>query len=66
MATVLYVLTEIIRQVAILTQPILPLTSLKILAMLSVENKNFASLKLALKPGFVIPEPQPLFAKYNG
>ncbi|MCX7343157.1 MAG: methionine--tRNA ligase [Proteobacteria bacterium] len=64
MATVLYVLTEIIRQVAILTQPILPLTSFKILAMLGVEDKNFASLKLALKPGFVIPEPQPLFAKY--
>ncbi|MEI6628929.1 MAG: methionine--tRNA ligase, partial [Alphaproteobacteria bacterium] len=66
MATVLYVLTEIIRQVAILTQPILPLTSFKILAMLGVEDKNFASIKMALKPGFVIPEPQPLFAKYNG
>ena len=64
MATVLYVLTEIIRQIAILTQPILPLTSFKILAMLSVENKNFASLKKALNPGIIISEPQPLFAKY--
>lgn len=64
MATVLYTLTEVIRQVAILTQPILPLTSLKILAMLDVEDKNFASLKQALKPGFIISEPQPLFAKY--
>ncbi len=64
MATVLYTLTEVIRQVAILTQPILPLTSLKILAMLGVEDKNFASLKQALKPGIIIPEPQPLFAKY--
>ncbi len=64
MATVLYVLTDVIRQVAILTQPILPLTSFKILVMLDVEDKNFASLKQALKPGFIIPEPQPLFAKY--
>jgi hypothetical protein len=34
--------------------------------MLGVEDKNFASIKLALKPGFIIPEPQSLFAKYNG
>jgi len=64
MATVLYVLADVIRQIAILTQPILPLASSKILTMLSLEKTDFSSLQVALKPGLKIDEPQPLFAKY--
>lgn len=64
MNTVLYVLCELIRRIAILTQPILPLASSKILAMLSVEKSNLSMLEVALKPGLVIAEPQPLFEKY--
>ena len=65
MATVLYTLTELIRQIAILTQPILPLASSKILDILCAENNNFAALDQALKSGVGISEPLPLFAKYN-
>ncbi len=64
MATVLYTLTELIRQIAILTQPILPLASSKILDILCAGNNNFAALGQALKPGELISEPFPLFAKY--
>lgn len=64
MATVLYVLADLIRQIAILTQPILPIASSKILAMLSVGMGDFAQLEVALRPDLSIAEPQPLFAKY--
>ncbi len=64
MNTVLYVLCDLIRQIAILTQPILPVASSKILAMLSVEISDLSMLEVALKPGLIITEPQPLFAKY--
>lgn len=64
MATVLYTLCELIRQIAVLTQPILPLASAKILAILSQEKSDFSALEVALIPGLKIDEPQPLFAKY--
>lgn len=64
MATVLYTLCELIRQIAILTQPILPVASSKILAMLAQEKSGFSHLEVPLKPGIMISEPQPLFAKY--
>lgn len=66
MGTVLYVLADVIRQVAILTQPILPEKSLQILEMLKVHNKDLSSLSDSLNPGCEIAEPQPLFPKYNG
>ena len=64
MATVLYTLCELIRQIAVLTQPILPLASAKILAILSQEKSDFSALEVALMTGLKIDEPQPLFAKY--
>ncbi len=66
MATVLYVLCEVIRQTAILTQPILPQASSKILGMLKVvdTNRNLSSLPTKLEPGIVIDEPKALFMKY--
>jgi methionyl-tRNA synthetase len=65
MSTVLYSLCECIRQIAILTQPILPDASAKISAMLGQEKNDFSMLGVALKPGLKIDEPQPLFAKYS-
>ena len=64
MNTVLYVLCDLIRQLAILTQPVLPVASAKILAMLSVEKSDLLMLGVALRPVLVIAEPQPLFEKY--
>jgi methionyl-tRNA synthetase len=64
MNTVLYTLCEFIRQIAILTQPILPLASSKILAMLSQEKTDFSMIGVVLKSGLKIDEPQPLFEKY--
>jgi methionyl-tRNA synthetase len=64
MNTVLYSLCESIRQIAILTQPILPVASAKISAMLGQEKNDFSMLEVALRPGLKIDEPLPLFAKY--
>ena len=44
MATVLYVLAETIRQLAILTQPFMPTSSARILDLLAVENRDFTAL----------------------
>jgi methionyl-tRNA synthetase len=66
MATVLYVLSDVIRQIAILTQPILPCSSAKILDMLKIAdtNRNLSDIATRLSSGFVIDEPKALFAKY--
>ena len=64
MNTVLYNLCSLIKNVAILTQPILPLASSKILTILQAGNKDFSALEVALRPGQKIDEPQPLFAKH--
>ncbi len=64
MNTVLYTLCECIHQIAILTQPILPVASAKISAMLGQEKSDFSMLEVVLKPGLKIDEPLPLFAKY--
>ena len=64
MNTVLYSLCECIRQIAILTQPLLPVASAKISAMLGQEKNDFSMLGVVLKPGLKIDEPLPLFAKY--
>lgn len=65
MGTILYTLTDFIRQMAILTQPILPIMSGKILDMLSIpaEARLFTALEKSLKGGETITEPQPLVQK---
>lgn len=66
MATVLYVLSDVIRQVAILNQPILPQASTKILDMLKVDfsERDLLGLEKSLKTNIVIEEPKGLFVKY--
>lgn len=65
MNTVLYVLADFIRQIAILTQPLVPLASAKILDQLAVseENRLFAALDQKLLPGTKLPEPAGVFPR---
>lgn len=66
MATVLYVLSDVIRQTAILTQPILPQASAKILDMLKIDSaeRDLVNLNDQLKSEIIIDEPKALFVKY--
>ncbi|HEV2509672.1 methionine--tRNA ligase [Bosea sp. (in: a-proteobacteria)] len=66
--TVLYVTIETIRQVAILTQPVMPQSMAKLLDLLAVpsEARNFASLGEAgrLTSGAALPAPSAVFPRY--
>ncbi|MBB4302481.1 methionyl-tRNA synthetase [Rhodobium orientis] len=68
MGTVLYVTAEIIRQVAILAQPVMPTSSEKLLDLLALgaEERTFATLGAAgrLKAGTELPKPQPVYPRY--
>jgi len=65
MKTVLYVLAETIRQLAILVQPIMPESAAKILDQLCVSERNFDQLGEvgALKAGTAIPKPEGVFPR---
>jgi len=66
--TVLYVTAEVVRQIAILTQPVMPTASAKLLDSLGVpeDERNFAALGGAkrIAPGTVLPAPQAVFPRY--
>ena len=67
--TVLYVTAEVLRQIAILTQPVMPAASEKLLDSLSIaegEARTFASLGGAMRiaPGTMLPAPQAVFPRY--
>jgi methionyl-tRNA synthetase len=66
--TVLYVTIETIRQVAILTQPVMPQSMTRLLDLLSVpvEARNFASLGETgrLSSGTALPAPSAIFPRY--
>jgi methionyl-tRNA synthetase len=68
MGTILYVTAEIVRRVAILAQPYVPVSAAKFLDQLGVpeEERSFAALsrESALKPGTRIATPQPIFPRY--
>ncbi|HSG95997.1 MAG TPA: methionine--tRNA ligase, partial [Afifellaceae bacterium] len=68
MATVLYVTAEVIRQIAILTQPVMPAASATLLDLLAVAkpDRSFASLGQAgrLTAGITLPRPQAVFPRY--
>ena len=68
MATILYVTAEVVRQFAILAQPVMPESAAKLLDLLGVspDERTFAYLgeKGRLKPGGKIPEPQGVFPRY--
>lgn len=66
--TVLYVTAEVVRQIAILAQPVMPEASAKLLDILGVPNeiglRNFSALGTRIKPGTVLPAPAPVFPRY--
>jgi methionyl-tRNA synthetase len=66
--TVLYVTAEVVRQVAILTQPVMPASSAKLLDILGVpaDQRDFSALGGAtrIKPGTVLPAPTGIFPRY--
>jgi len=67
--TVLYVTAEVIRQIAILTQPVMPRASEKLLDSLGIpqgEARTFAALggSVRIAPGTMLPAPQAVFPRY--
>ena len=67
--TVLYVTAEVVRQIAILTQPVMPLSSEKLLDSLGIpqgDARKFATLGGATRiaPGTTLPAPQGVFPRY--
>ena len=68
MGTVLYVTADVVRQIAILFQPIMPDSSAKLLDLVAVsaEDRVFSKLGAAgrLTPGTVLEAPSPVFPRY--
>jgi methionyl-tRNA synthetase len=65
--TVLYVTAEVIRQIAILTQPVMPAASEKLLDSLGIPHGDarlFAALGTRIAPGTTLPAPQAVFPRY--
>jgi methionyl-tRNA synthetase len=66
--TVLYVTAEVIRQIAILAQFVMPESSAKLLDSLGIPKgaRDFAALGGAtrVKPGIALPAPTPVFPRY--
>jgi methionyl-tRNA synthetase len=67
METILYVLAETIRQIAILTQPLVPNASERILNQLGIspDQRTFADLGTALVPATVLPTPEGVFPRWG-
>ena len=69
MATVLYVLAETIRHLALLTQPFMPDSSAKILDQLAIDidSRSFDSFgsNSALTPGVILPKPKGIFPRFQ-
>ncbi|WP_404403974.1 methionine--tRNA ligase [Pelagibacterium halotolerans] len=68
MATVLYVTIEVVRQVGIMVQSVMPKSGAKLLDQLGLDEdaRDFASLGTAgrLQPGRDLPAPQGVFPRY--
>ena len=64
--TVLYVTAEVVRQVAILTQPVMPDASAKLLDSLGVPTdvRDFAALGTRIRAGTTLPAPVGVFPRY--
>jgi methionyl-tRNA synthetase len=66
MNTVLYVLVEVIRRVAILVQPVMPGSAAAILDQIAVplSARQFGDLAQQIAPGLPVPSPRPVFPRY--
>jgi methionyl-tRNA synthetase len=67
MASVLWVLLEVIRRLAILLQPFIPGSAARLLDQLGqgVDARGFAALATPIAAGLALPVPAPLFAKVD-
>lgn len=65
-ATVLYTTAEVVRQVAILAQPVMPASCAKLLDVLGIaeDARNFAAIPTRIKPGTQLPTPTGVFPRY--
>ncbi len=63
MGTILYVLAEVIRHVAIYLQPLMPASASKILDQLGQKERTFEVIYIPLKPGTPVLDPQPVFPR---
>jgi methionyl-tRNA synthetase len=68
MATILYVTAEVLRNVAIMTQPFVPASSAKLLDFLGIREEErvfaFVGATHRLKSGMELPTPTPIFPRY--
>ena len=64
--TVLYVTAEVIRQIAIMAQPVMPDSMAKMLDLLAVpaEERGFEALGGRIKAGVTLPAPKPVFPRF--
>jgi len=68
METVLYVTLEVLRQVALLAQPVMPTSAAALLDVLGQQEgaaRTFAAYATAIVPGTELPAPAPIFPKYE-
>ncbi|WP_238423262.1 methionine--tRNA ligase [Gordonia sp. 'Campus'] len=64
--TVLYVCAEVVRIVALLSQPVMPESSNKILDLLATgDDRQFTAATDRLVPGTALPKPTPVFPRYE-
>ncbi|GAB11268.1 methionyl-tRNA synthetase [Gordonia araii NBRC 100433] len=63
--TVLYVCAEVVRIVALLTQPVMPTSCGRILDQLAVaaDDRDFSAVDKPLSPGTALPKPTPVFPR---
>lgn len=66
MATVLYILAECLRMIALLVQPVMPTSAAQLLDQLSVpaEERTFNHFNKSLKSGIELPKPKGIFPRY--
>ncbi|HKW53399.1 MAG TPA: methionine--tRNA ligase [Stellaceae bacterium] len=66
METVLYVLAEVVRQLAILVQPVVPGAAAKLLDQLAQapDRRDFAALATPIAPGTALPKPEGVFPRF--
>jgi methionyl-tRNA synthetase len=66
MATVLYVVLETVRHLAVLSQPVMPDATARLLDQLGQgeDRRDFAALAEPLAPGTPLPKPQGVFPRY--
>ncbi len=68
MGTVLYVTAEVVRNIALLAQPVVPTGAAKLLDVLGVPEQErsfaFCGANHRLKAGTVLPKPEPVFPRF--